>query len=85
MLLSRHWGLRRGLGLNINDGERSDDGFGEVLAMVSLISLQCFCFVGEILWKSFVVYEDTTQGAETGFGVGTLGSLKFGGCCDWSE
>ena len=48
------------------------------------IYLQCFCVVREILLKSCVVDGETLGGAATGFGVGTLASLKMGGYCDIS-
>ena len=74
------WGLE----LNLGIGERKCGFFGEVLDLEVQISLQCFCVVGEILWKSCVVDGDTIGGAATGFGVGTLGSFKMGGYCDVS-
>ena len=58
--------------------------FGEYLDLAAQKSLQCFCVVGEILSKSCVVDRDTLGGAGTGFGVNNLGSLKLGGCCDFS-
>ena len=58
--------------------------FGEVFDLAARISLQCFFVVGKILWKSCAMDGDTLGGAATGFGVDTLGSLKMGGCCDFS-
>ena len=72
------WGLE----LNLGDGEIKGGFFGEVLDLEAQISLQCFCVVGEILWKYCVVDVETLGGAATGFGVDTLGSFKMGDYCD---
>ena len=76
--------LGLGLDLNLVDGEEKDDIFGEALDLAHQRSLRCFCVVGEILGKYFVVDGDILRGAEMGFGVNTLGSLKGGGCCGFS-
>ena len=84
-LLSREKGLGQVLDFNFGGGERKGDVFGEILDLAAQRSLQCFCVVGEILWKSCVVDGETLGGASMGFGVNTLGSLKVGGCCGFSE
>ena len=61
------------MGFNLGYGEIKCDVFGEVLDLMDRRSLRFFCFVGNILWKSCVVGGDTLGGAETGFGVDTLG------------
>ena len=71
--------------LNLGYGEVMGDVFGEALDLAARRSLQYFCVVGEILWKSCVADEDTLGGAATGFGVDTLGNLKMGDCCGFSS
>ena len=50
--------------------------FWKKLALAAQISLWYFFVVGELLLKSFVVDGYTLVCAGTGFGVGTLVSLK---------
>ena len=61
--------LRWGLVLNLGDGEEKGDVFGEILDLAAQRSLQCFCVVGEILWKFCVVDGETLVVADMGFGV----------------
>ena len=76
--------LGGGLDFNLGDGEGKGDVFGEALDLADRGYLQCFCIVGEILWKSYIVGGDTLGGVAMGFGVNTLGSLKVGGCFGFS-
>ena len=49
LVLSREEVLGLGLELNLGDGERKGDVFGEALDLAARRSLRCFCVVGEIL------------------------------------